>query len=300
MSEQQKPPSLSNAQMFVVGGATAIVSKTTQAPLERLKLLLQNQNEIRILGRLDKPYKGAVDCTVRIYRTEGVLAFWRGLLPTLIGYFPTAALQFALKDSFRQFFKSSKGDNYKITLLKNVSAGVAAGATGLISVYHLDYCRVRLANDVKFGKHGERQFSGMIDVYKKTFSSDGIVGLYRGFVISCVGIIVYRGLYFGLYDTLKPKLLKKDSGVWTSMALGYGVTITSGLVSYPLDTIRCRMLMRSIEPIKYRGSIDCLTQILKTEGVLSLWRGAGVSIVRGIVGALLLPGYDMLKTIYVK
>jgi len=64
----------------------------------------------------------------------------------------------------------------------------------------------RLANDAK-AKGKERQFNGMIDVYVKTIKSDGIVGLYRGFVISCVGIFIYRGMYFGLYDSLKPILL---------------------------------------------------------------------------------------------
>jgi solute carrier family 25 (adenine nucleotide translocator) protein 4/5/6/31 len=75
-------------------------------------------------------------------------------------------------------------------------------------VYSLDYARTRLANDAKASKGGgERQFNGLVDVYRKTLKSDGIAGLYRGFNISCVGIIVYRGLYFGLYDSLKPVLL---------------------------------------------------------------------------------------------
>ena len=75
-------------------------------------------------------------------------------------------------------------------------------------VYSLDYARTRLANDNKAAKKGgERQFNGLLDVYKKTIASDGIAGLYRGFTISCVGIIVYRGLYFGMYDSLKPVLL---------------------------------------------------------------------------------------------
>lgn len=53
--------------------------------------------------------------------------------------------------------------------------------------------RTRLAADAK-SKSGTRQFSGIVDVYKKTYKTDGIVGLYRGFVPSVVGIIVYRGL----------------------------------------------------------------------------------------------------------
>jgi len=68
----------------------------------------------------------------------------------------------------------------------------------------------------------ERQFNGMIDVYVKTIKSDGFVGLYRGFVISCVGIIVYRGCYFGFYDTLKPLLLGEKAGLFVSFMLGYG------------------------------------------------------------------------------
>jgi len=68
----------------------------------------------------------------------------------------------------------------------------------------------------------ERQFNGMIDVYVKTIKSDGFIGLYRGFVISCVGIIVYRGCYFGFYDTLKPLLLGEKAGVLISFCLGYG------------------------------------------------------------------------------
>ena len=91
----------------------------------------------------------------------------------------------------------------------------------------------RLANDSK-GKGGERQFNGLVDVYVKTLKSDGIQGLYRGFTISAVGIFIYRGMYFGLYDTLKPLLLGKDAGVLLSFFLGWAVTVTAGLMSYPI------------------------------------------------------------------
>lgn len=73
----------------------------------------------------------------------------------------------------------------------------------MLFVYSLDYARTRLANDAKSAKGGgQRQFNGLVDVYKKTLASDGIAGLYRGFVPSVVGIVVYRGLYFGVYDSL--------------------------------------------------------------------------------------------------
>ena len=95
----------------------------------------------------------------------------------------------------------------------------------------------RLANDAKT-KTGTRQYNGMIDVYTKTLKSDGIGGLYRGFVISCVGIFIYRGMYFGLFDTLKPLLIGgKDSSVAASFILGWAVTVTAGLMSYPIGEL---------------------------------------------------------------
>jgi solute carrier family 25 (adenine nucleotide translocator) protein 4/5/6/31 len=62
----------------------------------------------------------------------------------------------------------------------NVASGAAAGASSSVFVYSLDYARTRLSADAKSIKGGGgRQFDGLIDVYKKTLKSDGLVGLYR-------------------------------------------------------------------------------------------------------------------------
>ena len=79
---------------------------------------------------------------------------------------------------------------------------------------------------------GKRQFNGIVDVYVKTVKSDGVRGLYRGFAVSCVCIFIYRGLYFGLYDTLKPLVLGENAKWIQTFLLGWGVTITAGLVMF--------------------------------------------------------------------
>merc|ERR1719495_2341898 len=145
-------------------------------------------------GRLDKPYNGVVDCTMRVLKTEGVYPFWRGNLANVLRYFPTQALNFAFKDQIKAVFKQNKADGYVINFSKNIASGGVAGALSLCFVYSLDFARTKLANDTKASKKGgAREYNGLIDVYRKTLKSDGIQGLYRGFVISCVGIIVYRG-----------------------------------------------------------------------------------------------------------
>merc|ERR1712227_312034 len=260
--------------------------------------LVQNQDEMIKQGRLDKPYTGVIDCTTRVLKTEGVYPFWRGNLANVLRYFPTQALNFAFKDQIKSLFKTSKDAPQYLKFGTNIASGGFAGTLSLLFVYSLDYARTRLANDAK-GKGGERQFNGLIDVYTKTLKSDGIQGLYRGFTISAVGIFIYRGMYFGLFDTLKPILLGDTPNVTLSFLLGWGVTITAGLMSYPIDTIRRRMMMTSGGGVKYKGSIDCGVQIMKNEGFMSLMKGAGANILRGVAGAGVLAGFDKFQQMYI-
>jgi len=283
---------------FMLAGVAAGISKTVAAPIERIKLLVQNQDEMIKQGRLDKPYKGIIDCTQRVLATEGVQPLWRGNLANVLRYFPTQALNFAFKDSIKAVFACPKDAGNARKFATNIASGGAAGTMSLLFVYSLDYARTRLANDAK-GKGGERQFNGLIDVYVKTLKSDGIQGLYRGFSISAVGIFIYRGMYFGLFDTLKPILVGKDGSLMASFLLGWAVTVTSGLMSYPIDTIRRRMMMTSGGGVKYNGSIDCARQIMAKEGFMSMMKGAGANVLRGVAGAGVLAGFDKFQALYI-
>jgi len=84
-----------------MGGVSAAVSKTAAAPIERVKLLIQNQDEMIKQGRLDKPYKGIGDCFGRTIKDEGFGSLWRGNTANVLRYFPTQALNFAFKDYFK-------------------------------------------------------------------------------------------------------------------------------------------------------------------------------------------------------
>jgi len=285
---------------FLMGGVSAAVSKTSAAPIERIKLLVQNQDEMIKQGRLSHPYKGVIDCFSRTYKDEGLVSLWRGNTANVIRYFPTQALNFAFKDYFKSLFGFKKSEGYWTWFAGNVASGGAAGASSLLFVYSLDYARTRLANDAKSAKGGgERQFNGLVDVYRKTLKSDGLAGLYRGFVPSVVGIIVYRGLYFGVYDSLKPVVLvgPLEGSFLASFGLGWGVTIGAGLASYPLDTIRRRMMMTSGGTVHYKSMFDAGSQIIAKEGTKSLFKGAGANILRGVAGAGVLSLYDKCQQV---
>jgi len=298
MAEQKKSTFMID---FLMGGVSAAVSKTAAAPIERVKLLIQNQDEMMKTGRLDRRYAGIGECFKRTIADEGVVSLWRGNTANVIRYFPTQALNFAFRDKFKAMFGYKKDrDGYGKWMAGNLASGGAAGATSLLFVYSLDYARTRLANDAKSAKKGgERQFKGLVDVYKKTLASDGVTGLYRGFGPSVLGIIVYRGLYFGMYDSIKPVVLtgKLEGNFLASFALGWIVTTGAGIASYPLDTVRRRMMMTSGEAVKYKSSLDAFSQIVKAEGVRSLFKGAGANILRGVAGAGVLSIYDQVQLI---
>jgi len=283
---------------FMMGGVSAAVAKTAAAPIERVKLLIQNQDEMLKSGRLDKPYLGINDCFKRVIAQDGFVSLWRGNMANVLRYFPTQALNFAFKDQFKRMFAVPKNASYGKKFSANIAAGGMAGAASLTFVYSLDFARTRLGNDSKAAKKGgERQFNGLVDVYRKTLATDGIRGLYRGFNISVVGIVVYRGLYFGLYDSIKPMLGSYQGNLFANFMLGWAITIGAGLASYPIDTVRRRMMMTSGEAVKYKSSAHAFAEIIKKEGTRSLFKGAGANILRAVAGAGVLAGYDRLQVI---
>uniref|UniRef100_A0A914BZU7 ADP/ATP translocase n=1 Tax=Acrobeloides nanus TaxID=290746 RepID=A0A914BZU7_9BILA len=278
---------------LATGGTAAAISKTIVAPIERVKLLLQVQDAQRTISA-DKRYKGIIDVLTRVPKEQGFWSLWRGNLANVLRYFPTQALNFAFKDTYKRIFLKGvdKEKQFWRFFVGNLASGGAAGATSLCFVYPLDFARSRLAADI--GKGASREFSGITDCIMKTFKSDGIVGIYRGFVVSVQGILIYRAAYFGLFDTTKGRVTQgKDLNFFQAWALGQVVTVSSGILSYPWDTVRRRMMMQSGRKDNlYKNTLDCAKKIVKNEGWHGLYKGALSNVYRGTGGALVLATYD--------
>ena len=169
--------------------------------------------------------------------------------------------------------------------------------------YPLDYARTRLASDVG---SGEKQFAGLADCLKKTMANGGVGSLYNGIGVSLVGIIPYRGVYFGLFDTLsgynpyqkdKSTLLRAGS----KFACAQSSAIAAGYASYPLDTVRRRLQMQSELPESewvYKGSIDCFKKIISDEGTSALFKGAGANALRTVGAAMVLVLYSEITAAF--
>eukprot|EP00525_Craspedostauros_australis_P005309 CAMPEP_0198117710 /NCGR_PEP_ID=MMETSP1442-20131203/19033_1 /TAXON_ID= /ORGANISM="Craspedostauros australis, Strain CCMP3328" /LENGTH=325 /DNA_ID=CAMNT_0043775823 /DNA_START=41 /DNA_END=1019 /DNA_ORIENTATION=- len=290
---------------FLAGGVSGAVAKTTTAPIERVKLLIQTQdaNPKIISGEIPR-YTGIVDCFTRVAKEQGIGAFWRGNFTNILRYFPTQAFNFAFKDSIKAMFpKADKNKEFGKFFLINVASGGAAGAGSLLIVYPLDYARTRLASDVGSGK---QQFSGLADCIKKTVQSSGISGLYNGVGVSVMGIIPYRGAYFGLFDTLSGfnPYQKDENGLLragSKFFCAQTAAISAGYFSYPFDTVRRRLQMQSEKPQEewlYKGTIDCFQKIVREEGTGALFKGAGANALRTVGAALVLVLYSEITAAF--
>jgi len=287
---------------FALGGISGAVAKTMTAPIERVKLIIQTQdaNPKIISGEVVR-YKGIIDCFTRVSREQGILAFWRGNFTNVIRYFPTQAFNFAFKDFFKSLFPnySSKTELLKFVLVQ-IASGSLAGAGSLCIVYPLDYARTRLASDVGSGK---RDFNGLWHCLKQTSSGPkGPLALYNGFGVSVIGIIPYRGVYFGMFDTLTALNPYKDGNSPIALVARFGsaqvTAITAGYASYPFDTVRRRLQMQSEKPVEqwvYKSTLDCFAKVAAKEGFTAFFKGAGANALRTVGSALVLVFYESAR-----
>ncbi|XP_057958350.1 probable ADP,ATP carrier protein At5g56450 [Malania oleifera] len=285
---------------LMAGALMGGVVHTIVAPIERAKLLLQTQDSnLAIINGGRARYKGMLDCIVRTVREEGILSLWRGNGSSVLRYYPSVALNFSFKDLYRNMLRSGNSqDHHSISNASaNFMAGAAAGCTTLVIIYPLDIAHTRLAADV--GRTEARQFQGIYHFLSTVCKKDGIGGIYRGLPASLHGMIVHRGVYFGGFDTIK-EIMSEESKpelmLWKRWLVAQAVTTSAGFLSYPLDTVRRRMMMQSgsDEPM-YQSTLDCWRKIYRMGGIASFYRGAVSNMFRGTGAAAILVLYDEIK-----
>jgi len=185
-------------------------------------------------------------------------------------------------------------------LARNLMSGGLAGASSLVFVYPLDLARTLLSTDKK-SDTGEKKYKGLGHVLKLTYSNGGIRGLYKGFNISVVGIIPYRAVYFGGYDTLKGMFLGNDSGFFAKWLVAQTNTILAQFITYPIDTVR-RTLMKSgekdhkgVASRQFKNTWECFMWLLKNRGVKGIYGGSLANTWRATGAALCMVFYETIQ-----
>lgn len=171
-------------------------------------------------------------------------------------------------------FPASKSDSRARSIARTVLVGGVVGSASLILTYPLTVWTTRARVGLPLPP---------------------VLESYTGLGLSVAGIFLYRSLYFGLYEAATP--LVRDQGLPLKFLVGYGVTNIAALLTFPLDTLRQRMI---VAPAMYRGAWDCLERVVEEEGVACLFHGFGWNILRSMLAAGLLVVFDTAKGAYVQ
>lgn len=151
----------------------------------RLRLALPNH-----------PYAGAVDAVVVMTRTEGALALYKGLVPTLVGIAPYAALNFATYDLLKQYVYSGQRPQ---SAAGNLVIGGLAGTIAATVCYPLDTIRRRMQMK---GSVYANQWDAVVTISRQ----EGYKGFYRGWVANTVKVVPQNAIRFVAYEALKSLL----------------------------------------------------------------------------------------------
>jgi solute carrier family 25 (adenine nucleotide translocator) protein 4/5/6/31 len=300
----QKTSAQQLASDLLIGGTVGAIAKTAMAPVERVKLLMQTQdsNPAVIRGEV-KRYESIGECFRRVRAEQGMLAFWRGNLVNCLRYAPQQGSALAFNDFLNNAFPSynPNTDFWKSFGVKLVSGGLA-GAVANTICYPFDFARTRLASDLKAGKP---QFKGIADCIFSTVRSQGIIGLYTGWTVTCMGAFVYRAGQLGCFKQIQDmNPYAKDKGALGAISSFIAVTTARTVImpfNYPFDTVRRRVMLESEKPLAsrtYKGSWDCFVQVSKNEGMKGMYKGMIPELFRGVGGSLVIVIYDRIKLIF--
>lgn len=131
---------------------------------------------------------------------------------------------------------------------------------------------------------------------------EGISGCYRGLV----PVVLRQGansmVRLGSYSTLK-NLVQGSSRPGQTLPGGvtFGIGALAGVITVystmPFDTVKTRM--QSIDAkSRYKGTIDCFVQTVKTDGVLALWRGSTTRLARLVLsGGIVFTIYEEMMSL---
>ncbi|KAF8382159.1 hypothetical protein PRIPAC_71301 [Pristionchus pacificus] len=251
---------------LVAGGLAGAMSRTSTAPLDRIKVYLQvhatKTNNLNVFSVLKL-----------LHAEGGIKSFWRGNGINVVKIAPESAIKFMAYEQMKRLIQRAKGSN-ELEVYERFAAGSSAGAISQTIIYPMEVLKTRLA----LRRTGQLH-KGLIHFAAKLYRKEGIATFYKGYVPNLLGIIPYAGIDLAIYETLKALYCKHskatEPGVLALLACGTCSSTFGQLASYPLALIRTRLQARSIsaDPTQPDTMSGQLRYIVKNEGLTGLYRG---------------------------
>ncbi|PPJ60254.1 hypothetical protein CBER1_01340 [Cercospora berteroae] len=278
-------------QVVLAGAVAGLISRFCIAPLDVVKIRLQLHYH-SLADPLSQPFPKqtptGVAIVVRdIWKHEGITGFWKGNIPAEGLYLSYGAVQFLTYRSTSQCL-DQVAEQSGVTIpgsAKSFISGAVAGTAATTTTYPLDLLRTRFA-----AQGTERVYDGLLGSVRDIVRYEGYAGFFKGLNAGVGQVVPYMGLFFALYEGLKPPLAAVELPFGSGDAVaGVMASVLSKSAVFPLDTVRKRLQVQGPSrsryvggrvPIYDRGVFSTIRMILRKEGAIGLYRGLTVSLVK--------------------
>lgn len=252
---------------FVAGGAAGAVSRTIVSPFERMKIILQLQQQ-------GGHYARFFPTLSKMWQEEGWRGMFRGNGLNCIRVVPYSAVQFCTYTSVKRALSPTLVNEWQGKVL----AGMAGGIVSVAVTYPMDLVRTRLSIQtaqisLNLKRADRKTPPGMGHLLVQMYKTEGgITSLYRGLVPTTLGIAPYVGINFASYEYFKDNWLRGNSMLAGAISGGLAQSMT-----YPFDILRRRFQVKTLSQgclgYSYNGTWDALSQIVANEGWRGLYKG---------------------------
>jgi solute carrier family 25 phosphate transporter 23/24/25/41 len=194
---------------LAAGAGAGIVGMSATYPMDMVR------GRITIQEGTNQQYRGMLHATRSIVAEEGVLALWKGWLPSVIGVIPYVGLNFAvyetLKDVLIKMYDCR--DERDLTIATRLACGAVAGTTGQTVAYPFDVVRRRLqvsgwagARELHADHGAAVAYRGMGDCFVRTIKEEGVKALFKGLAPNYLKVVPSIAIAFVSYEQVKELL----------------------------------------------------------------------------------------------
>ncbi len=110
LTPQRTSKELTMTEFAIAGGFSAIPTTIVTTPMERVKVVLQTQDQVA--G--GKRYKGMLDAGVGMYKEGGIKSLYRGSVATLARDIPGSAAYFVAYEFVYRLLKPTNNDSMPV------------------------------------------------------------------------------------------------------------------------------------------------------------------------------------------
>ncbi|KAL9027791.1 MAG: hypothetical protein Q9196_003739 [Gyalolechia fulgens] len=283
---------------FLAGGIAGVVSRTATAPLDRLKVYLIAQTNVKDeaikAAKSGAPVQAAkhasrpmIEASKTLWRMGGIRSLFAGNGLNVIKVMPESAIKFGSYEGSKRLLANLEGHNDP-KALKPWTQFLAAGLGGMISqfaVYPLDTLKFRMqCETVEGGLHGNKLIS---DTARKLWKKNGIRSFYRGLPMGLLGMFPYSAIDLTTFEYTKRFVVSYNAkkrhcheddaspGNFAIACMGAFSGAFGASVVYPLNLLRTRLQSQgtATHPPTYTGIMDVTVKTIRGEGFRGLFKG---------------------------